>query len=524
MGIAFRSAATGSADLATDVVVDQPAGLADGDVLVAFWAQNPDETFTPPSGFTLVEAITLGGQSLYQNVYTKAITDAAGEPATYTFSLGSPVDHVVCLLAYSGVDNTTPVDVDGAHFETFFSSIIAPSVTTTDAPGVLVRSFVIDGSTTVSPPTSTTWRAAVDDVPFVDVSMLVVDETFVATGDTGARNASSPVNGATLGYTVALVQANQPPNAPTLDSPASGATIDRANTLRLDWIFSDPDAGDSQSKYDVQLRPTGGANLVDATGTTPDTFHDLTGGTITVDGGHEWRVRTYDAQGLVGPWSSWSPFTAASQPATPTVTDPLDAGVVGTEDYVVAWSTPEQAAYQVRTVADAAGSPDTGTVYTDTGTVVSTVARSRSVTFVVNGRFEHVQVRIKADGLWSEWVSNRVDVDYTGPAVPIVSVTSNDPVAAISVSASHPTPTGSEPAVLTTDIHRRVTSDGGAGIRIAATSPPTAVHADHTVASGVDYEFRVRAYGDNTTSVFSAWTGGDPDDPTPGFYGGGGYA
>jgi hypothetical protein len=85
-------------------------------------------------------------------------------------------------------------------------------------------------------------------------------------------------------------------------------------------------------------------------------------------------------------------------------------------------------------------------------------------------------------------------------------VTADDTTAAITVQATHPTPT-TEPTVTSMDVHRRVTADGGDGIRIAAGIAPTGTHVDYTVASEVDYEYRVRAYGDNGTSVYSTWVG-----------------
>jgi len=232
VAIAFRSAATGTVDTGTDVVVDKPAGLADGDVLVAFWAQASDVSFTAPSGFVLAEAITLN-DGLYQNVYTKVIGDASGEPSTYTFTLGGSRDHAVCLLAYSGVDGTTPVDVDGAQYTATDTTITAPSVTTTSPQGRLVRSFAVREPTTVSTPASTTSRAAVQSVSGVVVAMRVVEETYASTGATGTRAATAGTSGYNVGYTVALITAATAATVATVDA-YTGAAFEAKPLKRYD--------------------------------------------------------------------------------------------------------------------------------------------------------------------------------------------------------------------------------------------------------------------------------------------------
>jgi hypothetical protein len=101
---------------------------------------------------------------------------------------------------------------------------------------------------------------------------------------------------------------------------------------------------------------------------------------------------------------------------------------------VMAWSAPDQTAAQVRRVADDAGSPDTTVVYHDSGTILSATARNRQIPFETNNRWEHVQVRIEHDGLWSSWASVRVHVSYTPPATPTVVATADDPEGAIGVA------------------------------------------------------------------------------------------
>lgn len=313
---------------------------------------------------------------------------------------------------------------------------------------------------------------------------------------------------------------NAAPNAPSLTAPADGATIDRNSTQRFDWDFSDPDAGDSQSKYDLRYRVVGTSTWTDVTGSTPDTFHDFAAGTFAA-GNYEWQVRTYDAQGVVGPYSGSAFFTAADPTGVPTIADPTSGSTVSADPAMVSWSTAGgQDAYQLRRVADNAGSPDTTTVYYDTGQVNSTTAWSASVPFETNNRYEHIQVRVLLDGLWSSWASIRVLVSYTPPAAPVVTLSVDNGTGSLWVDITNPTPGSGEP----TAAYNAVEVDDGDGWERKATMlQPNYGWRYWTPVSGRDYSGNVRVvtYGDNGTTTTTTVPAGTA--PVEGFYYGGGY-
>lgn len=305
---------------------------------------------------------------------------------------------------------------------------------------------------------------------------------------------------------VVTITYNEAPNAPTLESPSAGQSIDRTAGRVFSWTFNDDDDGDSQSQYQIQIRHLGGATVVDVTDETPTPSHTLEGNTLPAEGDYEWRVRTWDSAGADGPWSSWRQLTAVEPPAAPTITAPLAGATISAENFTVTWSAVEQDAYQLRRVADdGGGSPDTGTVYFDSGVVATTGSRSRVVSFETNGRVEHVQVRVRSKGLWSLWASVDVDVDYTPPPDPTAIVAADVPPGAVTISAVFDEPVDPEPAVIFFDVWRRVTSEGGDGVRIASDLAPAASFKDWHVASGWDYEYRVRLWGNNGVSSWSAW-------------------
>ena len=478
-------------------------------------------TQTTPTSDTLHDAAWSAGLSLFVAVGAGGILYTSPDGESWTTQT-TPTSDTIFGVAWSPDLDMFVTAVSGGRIYTSTNGTTwtSRSTPTTQilrdaawSPDLSLWTVVGSNGTLLTSPDGVSWtaRTAPDSGAMEGVAWS--GSLFAAAGATGRLWTST--NGTTWTAqstpTTTSMQAvadgpfaNQPPNAPVLNSPIS-TTINRQVTNRFDWTFSDDDDGDTQSEFTLQIREQGEATLdVDVTEETPTTHYDLPGGTLAA-GDYEWRVRTRDALGEQGPYSSWEPFTAEDPPAGPTITAPGNDETISTENYTVEWSAAEQDDYQLRRVADDAGSPDTGTVYFDTGTVASSSTRSLSVEFPDNDRWEHIQLRVRRSGLWSPWASVRVEVSYTPPATPTAVVVADTPEGAIGVSADHPTPGTGEPDVVSMDVRRRNVGDSGSGIRIAAGVAPSGTHVDWTVASGKPYEFAVRAYGDNGTSVTSAW-------------------
>jgi hypothetical protein len=88
----------------TSVVVPAPAGLVNGDQLIAFIASTNVPGHSPPSGWTLVVNTNAGTVKL--TCWRKL---AASEGASWTWTLGTSERNWGWVGAYSGVDPTTPV-------------------------------------------------------------------------------------------------------------------------------------------------------------------------------------------------------------------------------------------------------------------------------------------------------------------------------------------------------------------------------------------------------------------------------
>jgi TGF-beta propeptide len=284
---------------------------------------------------------------------------------------------------------------------------------------------------------------------------------------------------------------NQAPTAPTGLSP-SGEPKDRASVVRFGWLHNDPNAGDPQSKFDLQWRVQGSPTWNTVTQATTNNYYDMPAGTLpksTI----EWQVRTYDQAGLPSPYSALQVFIAGDKPPTPTITGPVNGSVVPVSKPVVQWSSVDQAAYQVN-VLNASGST---TLWT-TGQVNS---GNKAVTVGIdleNNTDYRIQTLVRgAEGIWSNAAVSNINVSYTPPALPILTTSTDSEKGTITVQIDNPLPIGTEPTVLYNDLFRL--EPGGLWERIATNIPADGFYTDYTVASGKNYQYKVVVLGDNET-------------------------
>lgn len=481
------------------ITVNVPAGVQNGDVLLLMMGEyaGDSQAIPTPTGWTLWQVTA---SSAWTGLWSRT---ASGEPASYTFITSLNHEVAAVMLAYRGVTlSSSAIQANASSL-----NVIAPSLAPAagDLADILVSLFNTGSNeSSISQPASQTLRqnSPVTSSPCVFAS----DETLTSDSATGTRTATmSPYAAANVGVSVLLRPVNAPPNAPTGLAPASG-TVDRSIVQRLSWMFSDPNAGDSQSKFDLQWRHAGTSDAWNAVSqTTPNNYWDAPASTFPAEQ-IEWQVRTYDQSAAVGPWSALAYFTAGDPATPPTITAPVSGGTISQNPTTVTWSTAGQQAYQVRRVKDNAGTADPTTVYWDSGQVVDTATRSLSVPFETNNRWEHVQVRVQQSGLWSAWSDVRVNVSYTTPATASLAATPNNTAGSISIAITNPAPSGGQPAVAYNDVYVRTVGDTGPGVRIATQVANNGTATYWTPASGVAYQFLARTFGSNSTSTDSAWT------------------
>lgn len=364
---------------------------------------------------------------------------------------------------------------------------------------------------TGSSPLTLSWRkwtragASLGALNAVDTSSPQIPYASARRGTTGSRIDYVYTDGAASPFTVTYgtVTLNQAPTAPTGLTPAAGS-VDRTVVQRFAWTVNDPDAGDSQSQADVQWRTnnsgsTGAWQPVTVTG--PNPWWDAPAGTFPA-GGIEWQVRSYDAQGLVGPWSASAFATAGTSPPAPTITSPVSGATIPTSSVTVTFSEPGLDGFDWRVLADKAGVADPTVVVNAGNTVTGPTGRAFTVTGLPNGVTVHFQVRVSYQGLKSTWADQANPVSYTAPPKPTVVLAGNDTTGALLVTATNPTPTGTQPAVTVNEVW----VDDGAGFTRRKTDlAPNGAWAYRLPLSGRDYTNAVRvvavaANGTTTTS------------------------
>jgi hypothetical protein len=289
---------------------------------------------------------------------------------------------------------------------------------------------------------------------------------------------------------------NQAPTAPTNLSPNSGG-YDRATVIRLSWQHNDQNAGDIQSKFDLQWRKVGDTTWNSVTQVTTYQYWDAPANTFP-KGQIEWRVRTYDQAGLVSPYSAQAVFTASDKPATPTITEP-SAVITGPRPNV-AWSSVDQASYQVQVLDGAATIWDSNEI----------ISGNKSVTVgidLTNGKTYTFKVRIKnADGIWSDWASISQLVSFTPPPAPSLTVTAA--TEKITIQITNPAPVDPQPPVAYNDLYRKKKNET-VWTRIATNIPNNGTYDDYTPASGELYDYFVRAWGNTGSYADSSVQSGE---------------
>jgi hypothetical protein len=499
----IRASQSNFANAGTSVVVTAPTNV-NGDRMLAFvqW-RGTAITVTPPAGWTLLrdDTVTDGTTSrdLRLRVYHRT---AAAEPGSYTWTFSGTTNASVVVLA---CQDTAIPSVFGANTANAATTTI-PSVTIPHTNAVLLQVMARTNTGTGAAVTPSGFTLTQDpSASMGNDGVTVFHKTGMAAGASGT-SAASFTGGTPFdieGLHVVLASSNTAPNTGTPTYPISGVTIDRTITNRFTHTFSDPDVGDTLSKTDYRYRLLGAGSWTTVTDATPNAYHDFASGTFAA-GDYEWQVLPYDALGTpAASWSSSAFFTAANPPSAPTITAPINNATISTSTGTLTISAPSLDSWQWRKVADSAGSPDTATVY-DSGTESVPTSRLAPLTYPTNNRYEHLQARINIAGLWSSWASIRVQVAYTPPATPTAVVTPGS--ASIVIGSTHPTPTGSQPAVTSFNVHRRLVGDTGIGIRRAVGVTPAGTFQENRIVSRSLYEFRTEDVGANGTTSFSAWT------------------
>lgn len=448
MPVDLRAAGAVATANATSIALQAPASVQLGDVLVALIG-NRGGSYTGPAGWTQQPPDPFAQDATwfaYFVVFTKiaaaADVTASGAGSTYTFSNGGfTLPMVGRILAYSGGSPTSPLigyaeDTSTASYVTSLAvgTVATPAVTGYRTITGWVATYPSGAGPTITPGSGTDRGGGTSG----EVTLKLIDDTSDPSSDRSAT-----ISVASLAAGVMLVLGPrywEPPNAPALVTPIGGATIVRTVNNTFRWAPSFVDT-DTQTLAQMRYRAYPGAGAWTTVSVTGSTASNVITANTLAAGDYEWQARVAGAHGVYGEWSASEFFTAVDPPDAPVIETPGDGDVIAenTADVTIAGDPFDS--WQARAVADTAGVPDTATVYEDTGEIDvtdGTVTATTTLDFATTGRFEHVQARIKIDGIWSDWASARVEVDYTPPEQPTIDVLEDTPAGAITIDITNP--------------------------------------------------------------------------------------
>lgn len=186
------------ATFSTTATINKPTGVVSGDVLIAYTVNLTGAAITPPAGWVNISS-QVSGVAL--RLQADRLVAGASEPASYTFTGAS----TGTIAAYSGVDNTTPVDVSSLDGAGGAGTPTAASLTTTAANEMLVAGFADTATVTWTAPTGMTQEAP---LPVTTSSNVMVSDVIqVAAGASGVKASSSTDGTPNFGAMVALKNA-----------------------------------------------------------------------------------------------------------------------------------------------------------------------------------------------------------------------------------------------------------------------------------------------------------------------------
>ena len=197
-GITFR-AASSAATNTQSLAVSRPSGTAANDVMIASISVRPyTATITAPTGWTLVRRVNYTSlQTSSLAVYRRVATSS--EASSYTWSFSGATYGAGGIQSFTGVDTTSPVNVEAGQAVGEGMSFATPSVTTTVANAMLVSAHSFPTSTTWDPPSGMTEGIDVQYQPVgagVGQSLEANYAIQTVAGATGAKTATANGNAA----------------------------------------------------------------------------------------------------------------------------------------------------------------------------------------------------------------------------------------------------------------------------------------------------------------------------------------
>jgi len=284
--------------------------------------------------------------------------------------------------------------------------------------------------------------------------------------------------------------------APTTPTGLTRANLDATEANTLTWTFNDPMAGDTQSAYQLLAYDASDNSLDYDTGKTISNIsaNEMAANTLVNGKQYQWKVRTWDSDDQVGPYSSLATFYSSAKPVQ-TITYPaVDADIVGTSSLRTTWTFTDdgtQSAYKAELL-------DAFDIVLENSGITTSSNKYHDFAYLLETSTDY-KVRVTTwddKNVASAAVTRTFTVTYTPPPTPTIAVTTDTTRGSITLTITNPTPTGAQPALDYNSIYRKKSSES-TYTRIATNIASGGSFTDYTPASGVAYDYLVRAVGEN---------------------------
>lgn len=278
----------------------------------------------------------------------------------------------------------------------------------------------------------------------------------------------------------------------SITDPAADGAIVSTSSLTVQWSISDPES-EGQSAYQVKLASSADAVLWD-TGKVSDTGarSRTIGYTLANSTSYKVKITVWDAKDVKSVETVRTFTVSFTPPYAPTVSTAANSGYLAVTINNPPFKTTHTAPAFTGTGTGTITDPTTtdGTTNSGNWQAICTAAATNGGTFDVS-----------VDGAKVGTATVGVAFSYNG-----VSFTINDGATDFALNDKF-TFTTTAIKVTTNDLYRRKVG-GATWRRIQTALPANGAYNDYTVASGVNYEYQAKAYGDNGTTADSASSAG----------------
>lgn len=303
--IAFRGAASmgiNSSPTAGAPTVSKPSGVVDNDVMIASVSyysnsaqNNSVPTVTPPAGWTLLRRTTNTGNGFIGLIIYYKVASSEGSSYTWGVS-GGGSSLLIGISAYSGVDTSSPIDVENGQSVTAVgSSYSTPSITTTVTNARIVTNFTIgEGPDVWSTPSGETQRFFTSHIPPVDngAAAALNDENQAVAGATGTKTATNVSGGNAVTHILAL----KPSSSSTFNTPGTDTIQKDSGSSGTTWSALSWN-GTTPTNTAIKARARAAESQGGLASASWSSYVTTSGGSISLTGRWaevEWHLSTTD--------------------------------------------------------------------------------------------------------------------------------------------------------------------------------------------------------------------------------------